>query len=190
MANQSQILRALAPIQPHNREERRAHLIARHWRGWTQTQNADIYENPLKDRILPGLKSIFGCRGGYLLRSDGTDEVEFVVISFFDSLAAVQRLLAQTILWRSSNPKQESCFRELTRRQKPEMIRMGDSPATNVGLAARPTDGIVRYGHNDNDRPVFRSVTLQCLPNSILRKPRLRQAPCHAEQETAVFRLQ
>jgi len=35
-----------------------------------------------------------------------------------------------------------------------EMIRMGDSPATNVGLAARPTDGIVPYGHNDNDRPV------------------------------------
>ena len=66
-------------------------LIARHWRGWTQTQNADIYENLLKDRILPGLKSISGCRGGYLLRSDGTDEVEFVVISFFDSLAAVQR---------------------------------------------------------------------------------------------------
>ncbi len=61
-------------------------------------------------------------------------------------------------------------------------------PAWDWRLA--PTDGIVPYGHNEHDRPVFRSLTLQCLPDSVLCKPGLRQAPCHAEQETAVFQLQ
>jgi hypothetical protein len=66
-------------------------VIARHWRGWTEVQNADAYEALLIDKVLPGLKSIEGYRGGYILRSDGQTEVEFVVMNFFDSLEAVQR---------------------------------------------------------------------------------------------------
>lgn len=65
-------------------------MIARHWRGWTKTHNADAYEALLRDRILPGLKSIPGCEGGYLLRSDGFEEVEFVVLNFFESIEAVK----------------------------------------------------------------------------------------------------
>ena len=66
-------------------------MIARHWRGWTTVQNADDYERFLKEKVLPGLKEIEGYRGGYLLRSDGGDEAEFVVVNFFDSLDAVKR---------------------------------------------------------------------------------------------------
>jgi hypothetical protein len=66
-------------------------VIARHWRGWTEVQDADAYEALLNDKVLPGLKSIEGYRGGYILRSDGQTEVEFVVMNFFDSLEAVQR---------------------------------------------------------------------------------------------------
>ncbi len=66
-------------------------MIARHWRGWTELQKADEYEQFLKDKILPGLKNIQGYRGGYVLRSDGAEEAEFVVINFFDSLDAVKR---------------------------------------------------------------------------------------------------
>ncbi len=66
-------------------------MIARHWRGWTELQNANEYEQFLKDKILPGLKNIQGYRGGYVLRSDGAEEAEFVVINFFDSLDAVKR---------------------------------------------------------------------------------------------------
>ena len=65
-------------------------MIARHWRGWTEPANADAYEALLKDRVLPGLRAIAGYRGGYVLRSDGADESEFVVINFFDSLEAVE----------------------------------------------------------------------------------------------------
>ena len=66
-------------------------MIARHWRGWTRMENADAYEALLKSKVLPGLKKIEGYRGGYIFRSDETEEAEFVVVNFFDSVAAVER---------------------------------------------------------------------------------------------------
>jgi len=66
-------------------------MIARHWRGWTELQNADAYEALLKNQALPGLRNIAGYQGGYVLRSDGPREVEFLVLNLFDSLEAVKR---------------------------------------------------------------------------------------------------
>jgi len=66
-------------------------MIARHWRGWTRMENADAYEALLKSKVLPGLKKIEGYRGGYIFRSDETEEAEFVVVNFFESVAAVER---------------------------------------------------------------------------------------------------
>ena len=66
-------------------------MIARHWRGWTQLQDADVYEGLLKNKVLPSLKNVEGYRGGYVLRSDNPHEVEFVVVNLFDSLEAVKR---------------------------------------------------------------------------------------------------
>ena len=66
-------------------------MIARHWRGWTDPGNADAYEHLLNQSVLPGLKQLEGYVGGYVLRHDGTREVEFVVLNFFDSLEAVKR---------------------------------------------------------------------------------------------------
>jgi len=65
-------------------------MIARLWRGWTTPENADAYEALLKERVLPGLQGISGYVGGYVLRQSGTDEVEFVVLNFFESLEAVR----------------------------------------------------------------------------------------------------
>jgi heme-degrading monooxygenase HmoA len=65
-------------------------MIARHWKGWTEIGNADAYETLLKTRVLPDLKRLAGYRGGYILRSEGTNEVEFVVVNFFESIAAIR----------------------------------------------------------------------------------------------------
>ena len=65
-------------------------MIARHWRGWTKPSDADSYERLLKETVLPQLKQISGYRGGYVLRHDGGEEAEFVVINLFDSLDAVR----------------------------------------------------------------------------------------------------
>ncbi len=67
-----------------------ASMIARHWRGWTDSRDADAYEALLKTKVLPALRRIQGYRGGYVLRSDGPEESEFVVINLFDSLESVK----------------------------------------------------------------------------------------------------
>jgi heme-degrading monooxygenase HmoA len=66
-------------------------MIARHWRGWTAPQNADAYQELLSGTVLPGLKKISGYRGGYVLRRDVAEEVEFVVVNLFDSIEAVHQ---------------------------------------------------------------------------------------------------
>jgi len=66
-------------------------MIARHWRGWTKLANADAYERLLRESVLPGLKKIDGYRGGYVLRRQGPDEAEFVVVNLFESLEAVRQ---------------------------------------------------------------------------------------------------
>ena len=65
-------------------------MIARHWRGWTTPANADAYENLLKTKALPGLRTLAGYRGGYVLRHDNPKESEFVVINLFDSIDAIK----------------------------------------------------------------------------------------------------
>jgi hypothetical protein len=67
-------------------------MIARHWRGWTEPQNADAYEALPTGKVLSDLRRIQGYRGGYVLRSDGPVESEFIVINLFDSLGVDQKL--------------------------------------------------------------------------------------------------
>jgi len=65
-------------------------MIARVWRGWTNAENADAYERLLKEIVYPGLQDIDGYRGGYILRQDGQEEVEFVTVNLFESLESVK----------------------------------------------------------------------------------------------------
>jgi heme-degrading monooxygenase HmoA len=41
--------------------------------------------------VLPELRKIEGYKGGYVLRMDGAEEIEFVVVNLFESLEAVKR---------------------------------------------------------------------------------------------------
>ncbi len=68
-------------------------MISRIWHGWTTLENADAYEELLKDEIFVGIRNrnIKGYKGIQLLRSNASnDEVEFVTIMWFDSLVAVR----------------------------------------------------------------------------------------------------
>lgn len=65
-------------------------MIARHWTGWTTPENASGYEEHLKGTVFPHLRTIAGYKGGYVLRRNVADEVEFVVINLFDSVADIQ----------------------------------------------------------------------------------------------------
>ncbi len=65
-------------------------MIARVWRGWTKAEDADAYEKLLKGTVYPGLQTIHGYLGGYILRQDNQDETEFVTVNLFESLNAVK----------------------------------------------------------------------------------------------------
>ena len=72
-------------------------MIFRIWHGWTKMENADIYENLLKQEIFPEIasKNVSGYRGIHLLRRQSGDEVEFLTIMQFDSLEAVQQFAGE-----------------------------------------------------------------------------------------------
>jgi len=70
-------------------------MIARTWHGWTTPENADLYEQLLKTKILPGIHRVAGYRDAYLLRRSAGKEVEFVTITFFESMEDVRAFAGQ-----------------------------------------------------------------------------------------------
>jgi heme-degrading monooxygenase HmoA len=66
-------------------------VIARVWRGWTKPENGDAYEEFLRANVFPALTTrVPGFRGGYVTRRDVDSEVEFLVMTLFDSLESVR----------------------------------------------------------------------------------------------------
>lgn len=70
-------------------------MISRLWHGWTKRDDADRYEELLRSEILPGIHRVAGFQGAWVLRRDGKDEVEFVTLTMFDSMAAVKEFAGE-----------------------------------------------------------------------------------------------
>ena len=72
-------------------------MIFRIWHGWTTLENAEVYENLLKEEIFPGIeaKKVSGYRGIQLLRRQLSNEVEFITIMQFDSLESVKQFAGE-----------------------------------------------------------------------------------------------
>jgi len=65
-------------------------MIVRAWRGYASPGNAEAYPRHLLQRVRPQLERLPGFRGLYLLRG-GTDvEVEYQVLTLWDSMDAVR----------------------------------------------------------------------------------------------------
>lgn len=70
-------------------------MIARVWRGYATREHADAYAAMLKPELLPGLNTIKGYRGSYLLRRDRGDEVEFITIILWDSVDSIKAVAGE-----------------------------------------------------------------------------------------------
>lgn len=68
-------------------------MISRIWHGYTTKNNADTYENLLKEEIFVGIekKNVKGYKGIQLLRRNLETEVEFTTIMQFDSIESVKQ---------------------------------------------------------------------------------------------------
>src|SRR5215469_13253871 len=65
-------------------------MIARIWRGWTRSWDAESYARYLVATAIPRCRGAAGNRGAYLLRRGDGDRTEFVAITLWDSLAAMR----------------------------------------------------------------------------------------------------
>lgn len=69
-------------------------MIERVWRGWTEPEEADAYEELLEERILPDIAAAVGdgYRGHRVLRGSTDDLVVYMTILRFDSMEDVREL--------------------------------------------------------------------------------------------------
>ena len=66
-------------------------MIARVWRGWTRPHDADAYAGFLSADLLPAVAArVGGFRGADVLQRRDGSVIEFLVITFFESLEDVR----------------------------------------------------------------------------------------------------
>jgi hypothetical protein len=70
-------------------------MIARIWRGWTRSWDADAYARYLVDTAISQCRGAAGNRGAFLLRRGESDRTEFVAITLWDSLAAMRAVTGE-----------------------------------------------------------------------------------------------
>jgi heme-degrading monooxygenase HmoA len=65
-------------------------MVVRAWRGYAATAETQAYPKHLLQSVRPKLEQLAGFRGLYLLRRRALEEVEFLVLTFWDSMDAVR----------------------------------------------------------------------------------------------------
>jgi heme-degrading monooxygenase HmoA len=65
-------------------------MIARFWRGYAIGDDADKYQHFLLTTFLPSLHRLKGYEGARVLRNDEQQEIEFIVLTFWESFEAVR----------------------------------------------------------------------------------------------------
>ena len=65
-------------------------MVVRSWRGYGALAEQEAYPRHLLRTVRPKLEQLPGFRGLYLLRRQHPEEVEFVVLTLWDSMDAVR----------------------------------------------------------------------------------------------------
>jgi heme-degrading monooxygenase HmoA len=65
-------------------------MLMRAWRGYAAVTEAQVYPRHLLHSVRPKLEKLAGFRGVYLLRRRVADEIEFLVLTLWDSMDAVR----------------------------------------------------------------------------------------------------
>lgn len=87
-------------------------MIARMFRGSALPEKADDYAKHLEISVLPELRQIDGFQGVYLLRQDSVDSVEFVVLTLWESMDAIQKFAGEKAEVAVVAPAAQAMFQE------------------------------------------------------------------------------
>jgi heme-degrading monooxygenase HmoA len=66
-------------------------MVSRHWRGLAKAERADDYVAHLRADTLPQLSKIPGFIDAQILKRAADEGVEFLIVTLWDSLQAIQR---------------------------------------------------------------------------------------------------
>jgi heme-degrading monooxygenase HmoA len=72
-------------------------MIVRMWRGRARAENADAYERFVTTKVFAELPAVAGHRGAYLLKRTIGDEVEFIAVTLWESLASIRSFAGDAI---------------------------------------------------------------------------------------------
>jgi len=87
-------------------------MIARMWKGLALPEKADDYVEHLQMSVLPELRLIDGFQGVHLMREDTADAVEFIVLTFWESMDAIRKFAGEAAEVAVVAPAAQSLFRE------------------------------------------------------------------------------
>jgi heme-degrading monooxygenase HmoA len=65
-------------------------MVVRAWRGYSAAADAQQYPRHLLHSVRPKLEQLAGFRGLYLLRRRELEEIEYLVLTLWDSMDAVR----------------------------------------------------------------------------------------------------
>ena len=86
----------------------RSGLTCRMWRGWASRTNAPAYQAYLEHELFPHMVTELsprGYRGHQLLTREDGDEVEFVALTWFDSIESVKSFAGLDVTRANVSPK-------------------------------------------------------------------------------------
>lgn len=87
-------------------------MIARMWRGSVIRERADDYVKHLQESVVPQLCRIDGFKGVYLLRRNSSEDVEFLVLTFWESMEAIRKFAGDKAEVAVVAPAARALFRE------------------------------------------------------------------------------
>ena len=93
-------------------------MIARMWKGTALPERAGEYEKHLEMSVLPELRQIDGFQGVQLMRRDSTVSVEFIVLTFWESMDAIRKFAGDDEEGAVVAPVVQPLFREYDPRVK------------------------------------------------------------------------
>jgi heme-degrading monooxygenase HmoA len=70
-------------------------MIVRTWRGRASPSKSQGYPDHFRRNVLPELRTIDGFRGASLVRRDHGAQIEFLVMTRWDSMDAIQRFAGE-----------------------------------------------------------------------------------------------
>lgn len=101
-------------------------MIARIWHGYTNLDNAEIYEDLLKQEIFVHIQNqnIPGFQGINLFRRQTGDEVEFITLMWFDSIESVKAFAGEDYEAAVVPPKARAVLKRFDERSQHYEVRV------------------------------------------------------------------